>query len=207
MQAQSNKAYLDRTQTKIAVHVIKCRRFSCESLWSWALLAGIAGVFCPFYCAIDLDFQTDRELGRVKKWFQGRDCLPHLHVPLGHVFFWPGPSIFSLYLITWYIFPPKRLQFQGVIRQWHPDMAYALLSFPTPSTRISYRVRLSRDFSRLPRVGSLLVGYGLAPVCTTDETKLWLLTEVKLLLQGRLAMVPSALKTPRFEDLFIWSEP
>ena len=47
MQAQSSKAYLDRTQTKIAVHVIKCRRFSCESLWSWALLAGIAGVFLP----------------------------------------------------------------------------------------------------------------------------------------------------------------
>ena len=86
-------------------------------------------------------------------------------------------------------------------------MAYALLSFPTPSTRISYRVRLSRDFSRLPRVGSLLVGYGLTPVCTTDETKLWLLTEVKLRLQGRLAMIPSALKTPRSEDLFIWSEP
>ena len=74
MQAQSNKAYLDRTQTKIAVHVIKCRRFSCESLWSWALLAGKAGVFCPFCCAIDLDFQTDRELARVKIWLQGRDC-------------------------------------------------------------------------------------------------------------------------------------
>ena len=42
MQAQSSKAYLDRTQTKIAVHVIKCRRFSFESLWSWALLAGNA---------------------------------------------------------------------------------------------------------------------------------------------------------------------
>ena len=86
-------------------------------------------------------------------------------------------------------------------------MAYALFSFPTPSTRISYRERLSRDFSRLPRVGSLLVGYGLAPLCATDETKPWFLTEVKLRLQGRLAMVPSALKTPRSEDLFIWSEP
>ena len=86
-------------------------------------------------------------------------------------------------------------------------MAYALLSFPTPSTRISHRVRLSRDFSRLPRVGSLLVGYGLAPVCATDETKVWLLTEVKLCLQGKLAMVPRTLKTPRSEDLFIWTEP
>lgn len=52
-----------------------------------ALLAGKAGVFRPFCCVIDLDFQTDRELRRIKIWFQGGDCLPHFHVPLGCCFF------------------------------------------------------------------------------------------------------------------------
>ena len=209
MQAQSSKAYLDRTQTKIAVHVIKCRRFSCESLWSWALLAGMQAYFAHFAVPSIWTFKLTESWGESKNDSKGEIACPtSMFLWVAFFFFLtPGPSILSLYLITWYIFPPKRLQFQGVIGQWRPDMAYALLSFPTPSTRISYRVRFSRDFSRLPRVGSLLVGYGLAPVCTTDETKLWLLTEVKLRLQSKLAMVHSALKIPRSEDLFIWSEP
>ena len=41
----------------------------------------------------------------------------------------------------------------------HARALKALLSFPTPSTRGSFRVRLLRDFSRLPQMVSLLVGY------------------------------------------------
>ena len=33
------------------------------------------------------------------------------------------------------------------------------LSFPAPRTRISFRVLLSRDFSRLPQMESMLAGY------------------------------------------------
>ena len=41
----------------------------------------------------------------------------------------------------------------------HARALKALLSFPTPCTRGSFRVRLLRDFSRLPQMVSLLVGY------------------------------------------------
>ena len=41
----------------------------------------------------------------------------------------------------------------------HARALKALLSFPTPRTRGSFRVRLLRDFSRLPQMVSLLAGY------------------------------------------------
>ena len=65
-QAQSSKAYLDGTQTKIAAPVIKCRRFSFESLWSWALLAGKAGVFCPFAVRSIWTFELTESWGESK---------------------------------------------------------------------------------------------------------------------------------------------
>ena len=41
----------------------------------------------------------------------------------------------------------------------HARALKALLSFPTPCTRGSFRVRLLRDFSLLPQTVSLLAGY------------------------------------------------
>ena len=41
----------------------------------------------------------------------------------------------------------------------HARALKALLSFPTPCTRGSFRVRLLRDFSLLPQMVSLLAGY------------------------------------------------
>ena len=53
---------------KLASRVISIGSLSMKSFIIF-LVACKAGEFC---CAIDLDFSTDRDLGRVKKWFQDR---------------------------------------------------------------------------------------------------------------------------------------
>ena len=76
MQAQSSKAYLDRTQTKIAVLVIKCRRFSCESLWSWALLAGMQAYFAHFAVRSIWTFKLTESWGESKNDSKGEIACP-----------------------------------------------------------------------------------------------------------------------------------
>ena len=75
----------------------------------------------------------------------------------------------------------KRSRLPRILRPSFPIMAreancektqaralQALLSFLTPGTRGSFRVRLLRDFSLLPQMVSLLAGYDEAT--TTDAT-------------------------------------
>ena len=97
MQAQSSKAYLDRTQTKIAVHVIKCRRFSCESLWSWALLAGMQAYFAHFAMRSIWTFKLTESWGESKNDSKGEITCP-TSMFLWVTFFFGLALQFSLYI-------------------------------------------------------------------------------------------------------------